>query len=257
MASAVDKMLSQAAITRALGLPLALGETLGGALEARYTALISGGSTGDSVFHDLPEPARRNLARRVRHCTVPAGGLVYEKGSRGNEMYFVLSGTAEELANDQLEATLTSGHSFGFETMYERAARAVTVRATAAAELELLSLTWPQLVAATEFYPSVMMCIANGSETTLQEYTALISGGSAGDSVFQGLPEPAKRNLARRVKRRTVPAGGLVFETGSRGNEMYFVLGGTAEVMANDQLEATLASGRSFGHETMYENLPR
>jgi MFS family permease len=71
------------------------------------------------------------------------------------------------------------------------------------------------------------------------------------------LPVPAIEHLASRLRRETVPAGANVFLEGQRGDRVYVVIDGTAEVLGKDRLVATVGPGGAFGEIAVLRDVPR
>jgi hypothetical protein len=76
-------------------------------------------------------------------------------------------------------------------------------------------------------------------------------------SLLALLPVPAIEHLASRLRRETVPAGANVFLEGQPGDRVYVVIDGTAEVLGDGRLVATLGPGGAFGEIAVLHDVPR
>lgn len=80
--------------------------------------------------------------------------------------------------------------------------------------------------------------------------------------LLAGLSDDAIVFLAAKSITSSLPAKSLVFREGDFGNEMYFILKGSAQVICNypqphQTLLAKLSTGSFFGEMCMLETLPR
>ena len=71
------------------------------------------------------------------------------------------------------------------------------------------------------------------------------------------LPVPAIEHLASRLRREAVPAGANVVLQGQPGDRVYVVVDGTAEVMGDGRLLATVGPGDAFGEIAVLRDVPR
>jgi MFS family permease len=71
------------------------------------------------------------------------------------------------------------------------------------------------------------------------------------------LPVPSIEHLANRMRRRSVPAGTVVFAQGDPGHDYYVIVDGEAEVVGDGRFIRTLAAGESFGEIALIRDVPR
>src|SRR5688500_13975113 len=72
--------------------------------------------------HDLAE-----VARLVDEATIPAGRVLIEEGTRGDQAFLVLSGTADVLLGGELIGQVTPGDILGELAMVDLGPRSATV----------------------------------------------------------------------------------------------------------------------------------
>jgi predicted MFS family arabinose efflux permease len=75
--------------------------------------------------------------------------------------------------------------------------------------------------------------------------------------MFQPLPLPAIEQLARGLEPVDVPARQAVFRQGDRGDCFYVIEMGTADVVGDGRLVATLGPGDGFGEIALLRRVPR
>lgn len=75
--------------------------------------------------------------------------------------------------------------------------------------------------------------------------------------MFGLLPVASIEHLASRLRRRMFPAGSVVFEQGDAANDFYIVVDGSAEVIGNGAVIATLGPSDSFGEIALMQDVPR
>jgi CRP-like cAMP-binding protein len=71
------------------------------------------------------------------------------------------------------------------------------------------------------------------------------------------LPVPAIEHLATRLRRRTVPAGAVLFEQGDPGGAFYVIVRGEAEIIGDGILIGTMGPGDSFGEIALVRDARR
>lgn len=71
------------------------------------------------------------------------------------------------------------------------------------------------------------------------------------------LPPPTLERLARSLTSMSVPAGGVVFREGDRGDRFWVIERGTVEVTQNGQKLRELGPGDGFGEIALLRDIPR
>jgi CRP-like cAMP-binding protein len=71
------------------------------------------------------------------------------------------------------------------------------------------------------------------------------------------LPLPAIEQLARGLQPVSVPTGQVVFNQGDVGDRFYVIESGTAEVIGDGRLVATLGQGQGFGEIALLRRVRR
>jgi MFS family permease len=75
--------------------------------------------------------------------------------------------------------------------------------------------------------------------------------------MFRTLPLPSIEQLARGLEPAQTPAGARVFEQGEIGDRYYVIESGTAEVVGDGRVVATLGPGEGFGEIALLRRTPR
>ena len=70
-------------------------------------------------------------------------------------------------------------------------------------------------------------------------------------------PEELYGLITEGRPRRQVPAGGVIFEAGARGESMYIVVSGSVALMAGENTVETLSAPGLFGELALIEDTPR
>ena len=76
-------------------------------------------------------------------------------------------------------------------------------------------------------------------------------------AMFRTLPLPAIEQLARRLEPVAVPAGHVVFRQGDTGDRYYVIESGSAEVIGDGRVIATLGQGDGFGEIALLRRIRR
>ncbi len=71
------------------------------------------------------------------------------------------------------------------------------------------------------------------------------------------LPIPSIEHLATRLRRVTLPPGGIMLEQGETGGGFFVILEGEAEIVGDDAILGTLGPGDSFGEIALLHDVPR
>ena len=88
------------------------------------------GSRARPLFEGLSKRELTELARATDELTVAAGTVLCKEGSRGNEFFVIVDGTAEVTKNGEHLATRTSGDFVGEIALVATTTRTATVIAT-------------------------------------------------------------------------------------------------------------------------------
>ena len=91
------------------------------------------------MLRPLPVVTIEQLAREVRHITVPAGETLCRQGAPGDVFYVVEEGKAEVIGNGALLDTLGPGDFFGEIALLRDTPRTATVRAITPLSASLLT----------------------------------------------------------------------------------------------------------------------
>jgi len=121
------------------------------------------------MLRALPLPSIEQLARGLRHVTVPAGRPVFGTGDVG-DLYFVIeSGEAEVVGGGRVVATLGPGEGFGEIALLRRTRRTAAVRART--ELSLQALGSDRFLPVVLGYTPSAVAAAAGVDRLLHRYS--------------------------------------------------------------------------------------
>ena len=207
-----------------------------------------------SFFDPVPDDARRDVAGRLSAVRIPADGIVFRQGERGDAFFIIQRGEAEVVQSrngtEELLRTLGPGDYFGEIALLGRTSRTATIRA--ATSLVLLSLKkgdFDRLLA-----PHVGL-----SERVDQ--AILESEDLRRLPLLSGLGPAELAEVARRLRRERVAAGADVVRQGEAGTRFYIIQSGQAEVTqdtgAGTRRLAVLGPGDYFGEIALLLDVPR
>jgi len=128
----------------------------GGCMDPTIARILS--LRGVEIFSTLSFESLTELAGLVRSYTAPAGSVIIELGSLGQELYAVINGSAEARTPDGRVRRLDEGSVFGELAVLDPGPRSATV--TAVTDCELIVVPRTTLLALADRRPEVMAEIA-------------------------------------------------------------------------------------------------
>lgn len=187
---------------------------------AKYKGLLE----SMPLFKQLIPGFTRDLAFDARRMLILPGDLIVHKGDIGKEMYFIMRGVAEILAEDdkRVVTEISEGAYFGEVGMIFQTPRCNSVRAKT--HCELIVLSQENLFRATMNYPAIRQIITNVKQNKahFQAIQSAVKLNEAlaidPDMLFipSTLPQTFVRNRSRAKKKlsRVSPSPLSVIEVG-------------------------------------------
>lgn len=109
---------------------------------------------------ERPEELYGLITQNRPKTDVPAGGVIFEKGERGDRMYIVASGSVALRAGEQTVETVNAPGLFGEMALIEDNPRALTAVATVDTELvEIPERHFWVLVHETPYFAQLVMSV--------------------------------------------------------------------------------------------------
>ncbi|MSP93178.1 MAG: cyclic nucleotide-binding domain-containing protein [Myxococcales bacterium] len=192
----------------------------------------------------------RALAQRLEACTRPPSAVVFRQGDPGERFYFVRSGAAQVILEEEsglhhTVAVLGVGEFFGEVALLERVPRTATVKAVPVARqaLELLSIEGPaflQLVGAL-----------GGSSHAVTEQLRN-AACLRNHPLVAHLGTTALRTLLAAVTVEKIETGATIVRQGDAARDLYIIRDGACSVrvidaVAGDREVGRLGLGAWFG----------
>ncbi|MEE9543650.1 MAG: cyclic nucleotide-binding domain-containing protein, partial [Thermodesulfobacteriota bacterium] len=211
------------------------------------------------LLSDFTEEELFEVINKVKFHNFSAGEHVFMEGDEGGSLFIVVNGEAEVIsrAKDNIlvnYARLEEGDFFGEFTFFSNAKRNSGVKAIT--DLELLELTKEDLNDIIAKQPRV-------SDVLFEFYKErVVDRLMALSMIFRHLNEEDRKEVLKRVSRKTFARGSVVFSEGDKGEDMYLIKEGRALVWTLDtngakQVLGEPEEGDSFGEISLATNLPR
>jgi len=209
------------------------------------------------LFGALSPAAFESLVTKLKSTRFPKNGIVFEEGAPGDSVLLLVSGRVrvEKLdGNERVHiASLVPGAFFGeFGYLTDRRRHA---RVVAETTVEVLEATRPVIEEVSARHPEIR-------ETMLELYgRRLVETMSLFSPALRVLSTDARARWLARFARRSFARGTRILEEGTRGDGLYVILRGDADVekrKKNGELVrvATLRGGDFFGEASLLTGLP-
>jgi CRP-like cAMP-binding protein len=122
------------------------------------------------LFSECTARDLRQIGRALDEVTVPAGKVLVEEGTRGRELFLIVSGTAEVKRKGRKVATLGAGSHFGELALIDRRPRNASV--VSSTDMTLLVLHQRQFNSLLEQVPSLSRKLMGAMAQRLREQDA-------------------------------------------------------------------------------------
>ncbi len=209
------------------------------------------------LFSELPKNAFIALLERMEMRNTTPDEVIIRQGDVDDSMFIVSSGrvkitkTGDE-GKEIVLAHLSDGAFFGEMALLSESPRTASV--IAEEETLLFQVSREVLASVVDSYPSVKHAL-------LRFYRQrLLSNLMATSPIFRPLDANQRRTLIEQFKSREVGANEKLLEEGEKGDGLYLLLSGRAEVSkkveGRRQVLAHLKEGDVFGEMSLLTNNP-
>ncbi|ORY50801.1 camp-binding domain-like protein [Rhizoclosmatium globosum] len=201
-------------------------------------------------------------------CYYVTGDTIFTQGQAGTEMYFIVSGSIDVLAQGRHVATLNEGAFFGEVALIGNIPRTATVQA--ASSCLLYRLTRASFTSILEEFEDVKRTVDEiyrqrmakvEEEEEARKISVAKSLASKVSFLNRHQNDGKDEEFLEKIGRALVPvflvAGDCIFSTGDVAEEMYFIKSGTVDVRVKSNIVSTLRDGDFFGELALLTNLPR
>ncbi|MEF8834430.1 MAG: cyclic nucleotide-binding domain-containing protein [Halofilum sp. (in: g-proteobacteria)] len=202
----------------------------------------------------------KELSRKARYVSLPAGRYLFRDGERGEAQFFLLEGTVELHGANGIEQTIECGseatrNALDVISPKARAARASTDAVALAVDRDLLDLmlTWDQ----TGSYRVEELADA-GEDDDGDWMTRLLQ-----TECFRRIPPANIQAIFMRMEPVSFHAGDIVIRQGEPGDYFYIIREGRCTVTRATKAKpdgirlAELGAGDSFGEEALISDKER
>jgi cAMP-dependent protein kinase regulator len=209
------------------------------------------------LFSELPKNAFIALLERMQMRNTDPDEVIIRQGDVDDSMFIVSSGRVKvtktgDGGKEVVLAHLSDGAFFGEMALLSESPRTASV--IAEEETLLFQVSRDILSSVVESYPSVKHAL-------LRFYRQrLLSNLMATSPIFRPLDANQRRTLIEQFKSREVGANEKLLEEGEKGDGLYLLLSGRAEVSkkvdGKRQVLAHLKEGDVFGEMSLLTNNP-
>lgn len=209
------------------------------------------------LFSDLPKNAFIQLLEQMKMRSVLPDEVVIREGDVDDSMFIVSTGRVKvtkttDAGTDMVLAQLGDGTFFGEMALLSESPRTASV--IASEEALLFEVSRDVLASVVKNFPSVKHIL-------LRFYRQrLLSNLMAISPIFKPLDSEQRKTLIEKFKSREVSANEKLLEEGGKGDGLYMLLSGRAEVSKKiDGKRAVLAhlkEGDVFGEMSLLTNNP-
>ncbi len=209
------------------------------------------------LFSDMSKNAFIQLMEQMEMKSVLPEEVIIREGDVDDAMFIISSGKVKvtktaESGEDIVLAHLGDSTFFGEMALLSESPRTASV--IAEEETLLFVVSREVLANVVKGFPSV-------KHTLMRFYRQrLLSNLMATSPIFRPLDVDQRKSLVEKFKSREVPANEKILEQGQKGDGLYMLLSGQAEVSAKvDSKRAVLAhlkGGDVFGEMSLLHNQP-
>ncbi|MEM6533283.1 MAG: cyclic nucleotide-binding domain-containing protein [Myxococcota bacterium] len=209
------------------------------------------------LFSDLPKNAFIQLLEQMKMRSVLPDEVIIREGDVDDSMFIVSSGRVKvtkttDAGTDMVLAQLGDGTFFGEMALLSESPRTASV--IASEEALLFEVSRDVLASVVKNFPSVKHIL-------LRFYRQrLLSNLMAISPIFKPLDAEQRKTLIEKFKSREVSANEKLLEEGGKGDGLYMLLSGRAEVSKKIEgkraVLAHLKEGDVFGEMSLLTNNP-
>lgn len=191
-----------------------------------------------SLFANLSPAIIRNIIAASTQETFAPGAVIIQKDSVGEESYVVLNGTVgvySESRNDELLATLPALSVFGESAAVNNKKRTATV--VAMSPCLILKVNLRKIIEPVD-----------GSDLNKNIRVRLVfSQLMKNHPIFRTFPSDVSQMLLGLCRVEKSQAHKTIVQQGEKGQDFYFILSGTVQIVKDRVPEASLSVGSYFG----------
>ncbi|KAJ3256271.1 hypothetical protein HK103_005634 [Boothiomyces macroporosus] len=184
----------------------------------------------------------------LRMVTFDAGDLIIEKGTIGEEMYFIIGGSVNVVINDVVTFTMSAGMYFGeIAILMENTKR--TVNIVAATFCSLYSLSKYDLNTIIVGHPELadkMLQVANE-----RIFNDKIRNIVTKVPFLKTATNDIVAKLAKLIQIRQFQAGDQIYDVGMPGDSMFFIISGEVGIYDEERKISQLSVGQFFGEMSL------
>lgn len=210
------------------------------------------------LFSDLTTDELAYISERVNVLQFQPGSNLFKEGDPGNSLFIITHGEVNILSKNSngevLEiARLKDGDFFGELSFFSNSKR--QTGAVANSETELLELTRETLNDVTNKYPRV-------KEVLLGFYKKrVVDKLMATSQLFRSLGPKDRQEILHKLSYQTFVPGALIIQEGCRGDYLYLIKSGVADITTwrddQEMLLASIGEGEFFGEISLVTGTPR
>ncbi|KAJ3272741.1 hypothetical protein HDV01_005269 [Terramyces sp. JEL0728] len=184
-----------------------------------------------------------NLVTMLKPIHFLKDDIVIEKGSVGAQMFFISSGYLEVTLNGRVLGKLSPGQYFGeIALLLRNPKRTATIKALT--DCFLFSLTREALYKIKDWYPDVGKRMQEMADERIEADKLNFMKEVP---FFKGATKEFFSEVFTALRMVAFEAGDVIIEKGTIGEEMYFIIGGSVNVVINDVVTFTMSAGMYFG----------
>jgi CRP-like cAMP-binding protein len=211
------------------------------------------------LFSYLGPEELTEVIKKLKARSFSIGEFVFKRGDEDNSIYVITSGAAEVISRTKYDeqiksATLTEGDFFGEQGYFSGLKRGSDILAITALELLEISKDDMDLLAAE--YPGIHKVLYDFYKERVLDKVLAIS------KVFKHLSVGDRKELLEGAHVESFPKGTAVIRDNEKGENMYVIISGEAEVWKTDESGKrkpliTLYDNDYFGEAALVLNRPR
>ncbi len=211
------------------------------------------------IFSEIEEHELNDILKIARAISFPEGRTIIEEGSKGDSIYFIVSGIVSvskkgKDGKDHVLDTLSDGDFFGEFGFFTGGKRAASI--SSASAVELYELKKQDMEDVAQKHPHVSKVLVDFYKKRVLDNIIAMT------PIFSELDKTERMDIVERFGLLVMEAGKTVVKEGDPGDAMYVVKDGLLQVSTvdNDGREVVLAQlgeGDIFGEVALIMDRPR
>lgn len=202
-----------------------------------------------SIFSEIDEQELKEILKIATHLTFPEQTTIIKEDSKGDSIYFILSGIVsvqkKNKKNNEITLdTLSDGDFFGEFGFFTGGKRQATVVSTS--KVELYEFKKQDMEELAQKYPNISKVLIDFYKKRVLDNIVAMT------RVFSGLNYEQRADIINRFELMVVNDGSVIVKEGEPGDALYIVKDGLLEVSTVDKngakiMLAKLGEGDVFG----------